>query len=125
MYIRLGFAQKKNVEPLIPEKRVEDTIGKAVESKWHPSWIKAAEEELEQQKYAFIALFLNLFAFSNDSSNPAPSSNVKGDSKTSKKWGTYTVGKKTGLLLVVGGSWFLVLGSWLSVGCRLSVVGCL
>jgi hypothetical protein len=30
-------------------KQAEDSIGKAVESKWHPSWIKAAMEEEERE----------------------------------------------------------------------------
>lgn len=72
MYIRLGFAQKKNVEPLIPDHPAHDAIGKAVESKWHPSWIKAAQEEEQQQQ-----------------SNPAPSL-FKDEPKSSKKWGMVT-----------------------------------
>lgn len=83
MYIRLGFAQKKNVESLIPEKEVQDTIGKAVESKWHPSWIKAAMEELE---YA-----LNLPRFSDCDRHPTAmeEDEKKSNSKPSKKWGKH------------------------------------
>ena len=41
MYIRLGLAQKKNVEPLIHQDP-QDDISRAMRTKWHQSWVTEA-----------------------------------------------------------------------------------
>lgn len=42
MYIRLGLAQKKNVEPLIPVNDLQDDIARSLRPRWHPTWIQDA-----------------------------------------------------------------------------------
>lgn len=43
MYIRLGLAQKKNVEPLIPANNdLQDDIARSLRPRWHPTWIQEA-----------------------------------------------------------------------------------
>lgn len=49
MYIRLGLAKKKNVEPLIPKEPLDD-ISKSIKPKWHPTWIKFAIEAMKNEK---------------------------------------------------------------------------
>lgn len=43
MYIRLGLAQKKNIEPLIPPNNdLQDDIARSLRPRWHPTWIQDA-----------------------------------------------------------------------------------
>lgn len=44
MYIRLGLAQKKNIEPLIVND-VQDDIARSLRPKWHQTWIQDAMVE--------------------------------------------------------------------------------
>lgn len=46
MYIRLGLAKKKNVEPLIPAEPLDD-ISRSLKPKWHSTWVR---EELSRLK---------------------------------------------------------------------------
>lgn len=45
LYIRLGFAEKKEVEPLIPPDGDQKSV-----SKWHYSWVKHAKEVRDREK---------------------------------------------------------------------------
>lgn len=43
MYIRLGLAQKKNIEPLIPNVNdLQDEIARSLRPRWHPTWVEEA-----------------------------------------------------------------------------------
>jgi hypothetical protein len=50
LFIRLGMASKKNVEPITFTAEATDDIGRTIQNKWHPSWIKTKESPVLPRK---------------------------------------------------------------------------
>jgi hypothetical protein len=48
MFIRLGLATKKNIEPLIVHTTGTDDISRTIQSKWHSSWTKHLTESSKE-----------------------------------------------------------------------------